>query len=177
MYNKDLSFNTYQNYVNNNNKYNNPENITKYNNFSKEMKNYNGDIKMSGMMLKYFNNNKLEDIDNSLNDMRQIETNNYYTSKYNKESYILKQIIFYCCLALVGSLFFLKGFITETVYIIYLAIIIFIGFSAVIYSLYDLYMRDNIIFDEYDYPHLNSPGNVSYKSVETQVTVDPNKCL
>ena len=177
-YNKDLSFNTYKNYVNNNRLYDNDNQIKQYNNFSKEMNIYDGDVRMSTMMLQYLNNNKLEDIDNSLNDMRQIDINNYYTSKYNKESNILKQIIFYCCLALVGSLFFLKGLITETLYIIYLAIIICIGFSAVLYSLYDLYMRDSIVFDEYDYPYMKAPGSdISDNSVEIKDTVDPNKCL
>uniref|UniRef100_A0A6C0ETQ4 Uncharacterized protein n=1 Tax=viral metagenome TaxID=1070528 RepID=A0A6C0ETQ4_9ZZZZ len=176
-YNKDLNFDSYKQYVNNTGKYGDTNQIAQYNNFYTEMGNYKGDIRMSTVMLDYLNNNKLENIDNSLNDMRQIDINNYYTAKYNKESNILKQIIFYCCLALVGSLFFLKGLITETLYIVYLAIIIFIGFSAVLYSLYNLYMRDSIVFDEYDYPYLKAPGNdISYHSVEIKDT-DDKKCL
>jgi hypothetical protein len=180
-YNKDLSFNSYQQYINNNTLYEDPIKIAQYNNFFTENDNHNMDIKKSRYMLNYLNSNKLEDIDNSLNDTRQIDINNYYTAKYNKESNILKQIIFYCCLALVGSLFFLKGYISEQLYIIYLAIIIFIGFSAIIYSLYNLYMRDSIVFDEYDYPYLKAPGtDMSDNSVEIKNnvdTVDPNKCL
>ena len=180
-YKKDLSFNSFSNYVNKNTLYNDPNKIAQYNNFTKEITNYNQDIQFSGGFIRYLNTIKLKDVDNSLNDMRQIDINHYYTSKYNKESNILKQIIFYCCLALVGSFFFLKGLITELFYILYLAIIIFVGFSSVIYSLYNLYFRNSIIFDEYDYPFMKAPGtDMSYNSVtkDTEDTTDTdNKCL
>jgi hypothetical protein len=55
-------------------------------------------------------------------------------------------------------LFFLKGFIGETLYIIYLGIIISIGIITIGYNIYNLLYRDNIRFDEYDYGYMSEIG-------------------
>jgi hypothetical protein len=168
----DLSFNSYTKYMNNG-QYDSNHN-SQYNNFSNEMINYNNDIRYSSILLQYLNKNTLND-----NDKRQMEINNYYISKYNNESNILKQIIFFCCMALVGSLFFLNGLISESLYIVYVSLIIFIGCMNVFYSIYNLYLRDNIVFDEYEYKFMNAPGkDMSYIPITKEnKQVDIKKCL
>jgi hypothetical protein len=114
-----------------------------------------------------------------------LDVNNYYILKYKSESHILKIIIFFCGLALIGCLFFLKGFIGETLYIIYLGFIITIGLFYVIYNIYDLKYRDNQRFDEYDYGYMQKPGTdlpkinkTPKKEEETNIKDNKkNKCL
>ena len=95
---------------------------------------------------------------NHIYNQKLLDVNNYYILKYKSESNILKLIIFFCGLALIGCVFFLKGLIGETLYIIYLGFIISIGVVYVIYNIYDLKYRDNQRFDEYDYGYMDEPG-------------------
>jgi hypothetical protein len=121
---------------------------------------------------------------NDIYNKKLLDVNNYYILKYKSESHILKLIIFFCGLALIGCLFFLKGFIGETLYIIYLGFIITIGLFYIIYNIYDLIYRDNQRFDEYDYgymqkpgtdlPKLNEPKKIEH---ETNIKDKKNKCL
>jgi len=179
-YDKNLNFDRYTNYGNNLQKYNDPLYVAQYTNFKNQMDNYNNDITNSNVFMSYLNNNKkLLNNDNSANNIRQIEINNYYTSKYNSESNILKNVVMFCCLALVGSLFFLKGVISESLYIVYLGILLFIGFITVVYGIYNLYFRDNIKFDEYDFQFMKAPGNdmPSQKVDEPTPLNDHSVCL
>ena len=95
---------------------------------------------------------------NHIYNQKLLDVNNYYILKYKSESNILKLIIFFCGLALIGCVFFLKGLIGEGLYIIYLGFIITIGVVHVIYNIYDLKYRDNQRFDEYEYGYINKPG-------------------
>ena len=99
------------------------------------------DIVGSYYVLKYVNSYKQKP-GNEIYNERHIDSNKYYIMKYQSESYILKLIIFFCGLALIGCLFYLKGLIGETLYIIYLGIIISIGMITVIYNIYKLIYRD-----------------------------------
>lgn len=104
-------------------------------------------------------NYSYEDIcKNDIYDEKEIEVNNYYILKYKSESHILKSIIFFCGLALFGCFFFLKGFIGEALYIIYLGCIITFGMIYIIYIMYDLKYRDNQQFNEYDYGYMQKTG-------------------
>ena len=121
---------------------------------------------------------------NDIYNKKLLDVNNYYILKYKSESHILKLIIFFCGLALIGCLFFLKGFIGETLYIIYLGFIITIGLFYIIYNIYDLQYRDNQQFDEYDYGYMQKPGTDLPKlneskeiEEETNMKDKKNKCL
>ncbi len=113
---------------------------------------------------------KKEPNKNHIYNQKLLDVNNYYILKYKSESNILKLIIFFCGLALIGCVFFLKGLIGEALYIIYLGFIITIGVFHVIYNIYDLKYRDNQRFDEYEYGYMNEPGtdlSGSYITVNT----------
>lgn len=116
------------------------------------------DLSASTVLLKYLDKYPKPKHD-IIYDERQIEINNYYIMKYKSESYIFKLIIFFCGLALIGCLFFSKGFISETLYIIYLGIIISVGIITIIYNVYDLLYRDKRRFDEYDYGYMSLIGS------------------
>jgi uncharacterized membrane protein len=140
--------------------------------------NYQTDISASSVLLKYLNKYP-KPKDNVYNE-RQLEINNYYIMKYKSESYIFKLIIFFCGLALIGCLFFFKGFISETLYITYLGIIISVGIITILYNVYDLLYRDKRRFNEYDYGYMSLiesdiSGNIIDNS--TNDNSDKIKCV
>jgi hypothetical protein len=145
------------------------------------------DISNSYSSLKYVNSYK-ENPGNEIYNKRHIDSNKYYIMKYQSESYILKLIIFFCGLSLVGCLFYLKGLIGETLYIIYLGIIISIGIIIVMYNIYNLIYRDYYYFDEKNFDYMSYPGTdisgedmkkIEKKSNNSDSTVNSskNKCV
>jgi amino acid permease len=141
------------------------------------------DLSASISLLNYVNGYQPKKI-NPIYNERQVEINKYYSMKYKSESYILKLIIFFCGLALVGCLFKLKGFIGNVLYIIYLGFIINIGIIVICYNIYKLFYKDNQKYDENDYGHMNLQGNNSDLSdnyIKTDKTnnsnSDKNKCI
>jgi hypothetical protein len=121
--------------------------------------------------------------ENNIYDEKELEVNNYYILKYKSESHILKSIIFFCGLSLIGCFFFLKGLIGEALYIIYLGCIITFGMIYIIYNMYDLKYRDNQKFNEYDYGYMQKTGT-DIKPIKKEKTEDlntsddkKNKCI
>jgi hypothetical protein len=134
--------------------------------------NYNYDMTVSQGLLKYLNSYNSNPIPNYAYNKRQIDVNNYYIMKYQSETYLLKLIIFFCGLALIGSLFFLKGLIGESLYILYLGIIISVGIIMIVYNIYKLIYRDNMKFDEIDFGYMSTPGtDISY--ADLMPDIDP----
>ena len=146
--------------------------------------NYSLDISQSYNSLKYLNSYKKKP-GNEIYNERHIDVNNYYIMKYQSESYILKLIIFFCGLSLLGCLFYLKGLIGETLYIIYLGFIISIGIIMVIYSIYKLIYRDYYYFDETNFNYMSYPGTdisgqdmkKNEKKSNSDINTSKNKCV
>lgn len=120
----------------------------------------------------------------NIHDEKELEVNNYYILKYKSESDILKSIIFFCGLSLIGCFFFLKGLIGETLYIIYLGCIITFGMIYIIYNMYNLKYRDNQKFDEYDYRYTQNTGTdikpIEKEKIDEDLNIDDdkkNKCI
>ena len=140
------------------------------------------DITGGEVALRYLNTYKQKP-GNEIYNERHIDVNNYYIMKYQSESYILKLIIFFCGLSLIGCLFYLKGLIGETLYIIYLGFIISIGIITVIYSIYKLIYRDYYYFDETNFDYMSYPGTdisgEDMKKIENKsdIKTSKNKCI
>ncbi len=102
------------------------------------------------------NGDNLEQLQN--NQERLIKIDRFYVSKYKAQNYILQQIVFFCCLALIGAILYNKQMITLTMFNVYLLLL----FIALLYyagrSLFNIILRDNHNFDEYDYAMLNNPN-------------------
>ena len=111
---------------------------------------------------------------NHIYNQKLLDVNNYYILKYKSESNLLKLIIFFCGLALIGCFFFLKGLIGEALYIIYLGFIISIGVVYIIYNIYDLKYRDNQRFDEYEYGYMEEPGT-DILETESKAKIDTDE--
>jgi len=123
----------------------------------------------------------LKDISqNNINLERNAEVSLYYYLKYNKQIYLLKLIIFTCCLALFGAVLYSNSILSSNNFTYYLGVVFGIGAIFIVYNIYDIYIRDTINFNEYDYQYkppmpdeLNS--NLSNLSTSQLAKVDP-KC-
>lgn len=134
-------------------------NINEYNyldNFHNNIKdNYMTDIQLSGDLTDAIGNlkgnfkDKIKKIDDI--NQRKLEISRFYILKYKKEISILQKIVFICGLGLIGCLLFNIGIISNNFLSLYLGIILAIGFIIVFYNLWDIYIRDNNVFDEYNY--------------------------
>ncbi len=106
---------------------------------------------------------------------RQIESNSFYIKKYNKEIGILKEIVFFSCLGLLGFILNNKGIFSENFLVMYIGVLLSILFIKVLYDLWDIYIRDERNFDEYDFSvygkGVNDPSKsydlVSYKNINS----------
>lgn len=124
-------------------------------------KNYEKDAKFSSEVLAHMNEIQRHDKKKIVQKQyknRQVEINNYYIMKYNSESYIFKLIIFFCGLALIGCLFHLKGYIDDTLYAVYLGIILSVATITIIYNIFLLFFISKRYFDESDYGNLYNIG-------------------
>lgn len=95
------------------------------------------------------------------NQERLIKIDRFYISKYIAQTNILKQIIFFCCLALLGAIFYKRQLISLTVFHFYLVVVFSIMLFYTAVSFYDIYSRDNQNFDEYDFSARASDNGVS----------------
>ncbi len=117
--------------------------------------NYDNNISLSNEITKNIDTlkskfeSKIEKIDNI--SQRKIEISRFYTLKYKKEISLLQKIVLMCGIGLVGCLLYNIGMISNNMLSFYLGIVLSVGFVVVFYSLWDIYIRDNLVFDEYDY--------------------------
>ena len=82
---------------------------------------------------------------------KKLNINTYYSKLYDKKIKIMKEIIVICCLGLIGCFFLNNKIIDDKVFSLYLGLVFSIGFILVFYDLWDLYIRDDKNFDEYDF--------------------------
>jgi len=96
--------------------------------------------------------NNLENIDGiSINKIRMAEINTYYLQKYRLQMNIVKTCIFFGMLLIILVLLHKKLHMPGFIYNIGTLIIVTVGGYYIIPMLYDIYMRDNINFQEYDW--------------------------
>lgn len=96
--------------------------------------------------------NNLENIDGiSINKIRMAEINTYYSEKYRLQMNIVKTCIFFGMLLIILVLLHKKLHMPGFIYNIGTLIIVTVGGYYIIPMLYDIYMRDNINFQEYDW--------------------------
>ena len=82
---------------------------------------------------------------------KKININIYYNKVYDKKIKIIQEVIATCCIALIGCFLLNKNYISQKIFSFYLGVVFCIGFVLVFYDLWDLYIRDNKNFDEYNY--------------------------
>ena len=83
--------------------------------------------------------------------MRKKEIQEYYHSEYQRQIFLLKIVIFFTVLSLLGAILYRTGLVPSFLLMAYLGAVGSIAFVVIFYYLWDLYLRDTTIFDEYDF--------------------------
>lgn len=150
-----------------------PSNVPSFINYNDNTgyNNYYTDISMSNYYTNMlYTSHNLKDVSqNSINLERNAEVNVFYLLKYNKQIYVLKLIIFICCIALIGAILYNYKILPSNMFTIYLGIVFGIGAILVLYNIYDIYRRDNNTFNEYDQqykPPMPDVNNANYTTTQ-----------
>jgi len=99
------------------------------------------------------------------NKMRMVEINTYYGKQYQAQGRLLKLIILVVVLLLILAILLKKGFLSESVTKILMAIVIGFGGFLVVYRLIDISTRDNMNYDAYSWnfnPQAQKPTVYEY---------------
>lgn len=89
---------------------------------------------------------------------REQEIQEYYRKQYDQQIFLLKVLIFFSLLAAIGTLLLYYQLIHLTVFIVYLGAIGGVAFIVFFYYLWDFYIRDTQVFDEYQYGVYGPPS-------------------
>jgi hypothetical protein len=96
--------------------------------------------------------NLLSQVEKDLNfKKKQMDIQEYYTKDYQQQIFLLKLLIFFSLIALFGCLLFNFHLMSIEMLALYLGFVASIGFIVLFYYLWDFFLRDNTIFDEYNF--------------------------
>lgn len=112
--------------------------------------------------------NKIQNINS--NKMRLVQINTYYGKKYDAYVNILKDVIIISFIILVISILKKTNILPENIYYLFILILFFIAVITLSYKFYDISLRDNMNFDEYNW-RFTPP---SYSSSSTTTTTGDN---
>jgi len=90
---------------------------------------------------------------------RKQEIHEYYHKQYEQQIFLVKLLIFFSLFAIAGSILHHYKIISITAFAVYLGIIFSVAFVMFFYYLWDFYIRDNTVFDEYDFNVYSPPSN------------------
>ena len=91
------------------------------------------------------------------NQIKLIEINTYYGEKYQEHAILMKIIIFTLIPIIVLAILHNKGIIPNNVYYVLLVIIAAIGAYFMWFRIASIWNRDNMNYQEYDWPTYNPP--------------------
>lgn len=98
------------------------------------------------------------------NKLRMVEINTYYGKRYQAHTDLMKLIIFICIPLLVLGLLNKRDLIPQNVFAGLTAVILAVGGFLVIRKMWDLSLRSNMNYDEYDWKR--SPTSTSHSIAE-----------
>ncbi len=121
--------------------------------------NYNTDVsymKSIHSLMTDISSNLMDKVEKDLDlKRREQEIQEYYNKKYTQQIFLLKLVIVISLVALIGCLVYHYSLISKTLLMVYLGSVSGIGFIVLFYYLWDFYIRDTKVFDEYDFsPYL-----------------------
>jgi hypothetical protein len=114
-----------------------------------------------------------------VNKLRLVEINTYYGERYAAHTYIMKIIIYMFVPILILALLANKGFIPNWLFSLLTIIIAFIGLITLFYAVRSIMMRDNMMFQQYDWsfdPNSAPKANTS-SSVDPWAKSGSNMCI
>ncbi len=86
------------------------------------------------------------------NKTRMAEINNYYSSKYETQSKIMKTIVYFCIPILILGILMKKSIIPQNIALSLIGILTGVAIFIVFFQAIDVMRRDNMVFDEYKFP-------------------------
>lgn len=101
------------------------------------------------------------------NKLRLVGINTYYGKQYNAHKEIMKTVVFVCIPVLILTILANKGIIPGQLNFLLSGIIIIIGSIIIGYQIIDLFNRDNMNFDEYDWYFNKKDAGASSTSTDT----------
>lgn len=129
-----------------------------------------------GVVENELNNAKkqLNQLENNKHDkMRMVEINTYYGKRYKAHTQLVKKLIFICIPLLILAILKKKDliplFIPELVIYVLSALIIIVGGYSLLHGIVDIYSRDNMDFDEYNWrfnPEAQKPSVYEYNKAQ-----------
>ena len=125
--------------------------------------NYKTDLKYLDSIHELINDlsdNVVRNVEKKVNvKKRQQEIHEYYHKQYDQQIFLVKVLIFFAMFAIVGSILLHYSVISVNVFSAYLGFIFSIAFVVFFYYLWDFYIRDTTIFDEYEFGNYSPPSN------------------
>ena len=86
------------------------------------------------------------------NKTRMAEINDYYSSKYETQSKIMKTIVYFCIPILILGILLKKSIIPQNIALSLIGILTGLAVVVVFLQAVDVMRRDNMVFDEYKFP-------------------------
>lgn len=86
------------------------------------------------------------------NKTRMAEINDYYSSKYETQSKIMKTIVYFCIPILILGILMKKSIIPQNIALSLIGILTGVAIFIVFFQVIDVMRRDNMVFDEYKFP-------------------------
>jgi hypothetical protein len=104
------------------------------------------------------------------NKLRLVEINTYFGKRYNTHSKLMKTIVIICIPIIILAFLSNKGILPSNIYALLIVIILVIGTLSIGSQLIDIYNRNNINWDEYDWHFDKSKApplsNINQKGIE-----------
>ena len=107
------------------------------------------------------------------NKIRLVEINTYFGDKYAEHSQLMKIIIFTLVPVIILAFINSKGFLPNTIYYILLGIISLIGAFFFWRRFSSIIMRDNMNYQEYNWPFNPNDANPDSSSSSSSSSTDP----
>lgn len=125
--------------------------------------NYNTDVTYLNSvhsLLTDISNNLLHSLEKKAHmKERKQEIQEYYHKQYDQQIFLVKLLIFFSFFVILGSLLLHYRIIQTNVFAAYLGLVFSVAFVVFFYYLWDFYMRDSVVFDEYQFNTYLSPSN------------------
>jgi len=97
-------------------------------------------------------NSNLSNLKNTRNEkVRMAEINNYYSSKYETQTNIMKTVVYFCIPILILGIMMKKGLMSQTFGMSIIGILVAILIIILFFQLVDIMKRDNTVYDEYNW--------------------------
>lgn len=84
---------------------------------------------------------------------RKLEIEQFYILKWKRQKEVFQKIVFYCAILMFITVVYKINLMSDKVYSIMLGIVLAVAFITIFYDLWDIFLRNNNVFNEYDFAY------------------------